>query len=129
MPLEGITLDVYELLLLLIGVPTGITVPLTLFLAKVKNQGEQNHKCIERIEKNLDQHRLDLEKAKNDMEVQIKQLDMAISVIKENVVESKDIHRDIKEAQDKQFNFFRDWIQRVEDLQIPRRQRTRKKVG
>ena len=125
--LEGIS-D-YTILAIIVGVPSAITVPLTVWLYKIKVQGDQNHKCIEKLEKNLADHKLDLQKATNDLETKIDQLDNSVTVIKENVVESKDIHRDLKDEIKEVKEFFIDWIQRVEDLNIPRRRRSVKKSG
>jgi len=139
--LEGISLNAYELLGMIIAIPSAITIPITAFLIKLKGKTEQHDSCITRLEKKIDslslqlerydtkiqQSRqeadLEIEKAKSQVERErekmaqkVERLSSDVEMIREKVTESEKIHIEIKNMIRDNQNFFIDWIQRLEDV-------------
>lgn len=85
MVLQEISITWSELLAIIIGIPTAITIPLTVFLTRIKSNGDQNHKCLERLEKKIDDMKINFrselieeEKANTSVISDIKTLNLAI---------------------------------------------------
>jgi|SRR5687767_1828188 len=134
MVLEGINLNAYEFLALVISVPTLISIPLTAFLVKLRIKTELHDKEIEEVDEKIDksdnsiearfqEHKIDAQQREMELQKEIDSVKMdvkgvisKIDVLVEKVTESEKIHIEIKQMIRDQQTFFVDWIQRVEDV-------------
>jgi len=137
MALEGIDIQFYQLIGLVITISSVITVPITVFFIRLKTKAEQHDECITKLEQKIDKHSTDvqnmfsehkieanntemrIQKDIDNIRVRFERLQSSVDTISEKVIESEKIHIELKEIvrsnniELKAFTI--DWNQRIED--------------
>ena len=82
-------IDSYTLFAIIIGVPTLITVPITIFLMKLKSRLDSHDKCLERLEQSIESFRNENKSDRQDVKIATKEdkvdLKLELGAIKENI--------------------------------------------
>jgi seryl-tRNA synthetase len=128
---------VFEVNILTLFTLIGVLTPIIIYLINerrglinkletIDRKQERNHDCISRLEKKIDEYKIEHEKAAAQKELQLqKQIDASkenvskllskMETVSEKVNESEKIHKEIKQMIKDQMNFTIDWNQRIED--------------
>lgn len=89
--------------------------------ALLEDSIERNHKCIERLETKMDDHKKYVHDKVDKLETNIDDIKNNITAIKENVADSREVHNQLRDESKEVKSFFTDWIQRLENVTRDRR--------